>query len=338
LKTLKSNWKQGLQVSLSLFVALWIFYVLNKDISWADLILSFDTISYPWLFASILIAVVGYWLRAWRWKLLLNASPQQTTSVNTWAAFYALMFGYLINLLVPRAGEVARCAFLNKSHQLPMGTAIGTVILERIIDLLTFVALVLLGFVLENKMLVNLSRELISMDQLVEKFSNLLPIVVIAVIVLLGLIVLFKKSFKNNSIIKKIMTFWISMKDGLKSVIELKQQFGFWSATVGIWFIYYITLVFMAWAIPATATLSLGSVLVVMVMGSLGMIAPVQGGIGAFHALVAYILTVYGISESAGKIFAIIVHGSQMITLIGLGLVSLVVLFKITSSLKQKTV
>jgi glycosyltransferase 2 family protein len=330
--------KQGIQVSLSLVIALWIFYVLNKDLSWAELNSALKNISYPWMLASIAIAVFGYWLRAWRWTLLLNTTEENTTKVKSSTAFFALLFGYLINLLVPRAGEIARCGFLNKTNQIPVGHAIGTVILERIIDLLFFVLLIILGFILENQMLLQLTSELISIDTLEGKLLNYLPIMLIIAILFIWILRLMKNRLQHNKFWLKIKAFLDSLKNGLKSVLELQHQFAFWSASIGIWLIYYLTLVFVAWSFPVTDSLSYGSVLVVMVMGSIGMIAPVQGGIGTFHALVAYILTIYGLSEQEGKIFAIIVHGSQMITLIGLGLVSLVVLFKITSSLKQKTV
>jgi uncharacterized protein (TIRG00374 family) len=337
LKGLISNWKQGLQVSLSLLVAIWIFYVLYKDLSWAELTDALKKISLPWILASIAISIVGNWLRAWRWKLLLQASDKQGSEVTTLSAFFALMFGYLINFIIPRAGEIARCAFLNKKHQLPMGTVIGTVILERTIDFMFFLTIIFLAFILENQMFLQLSGNLITWEGLVGKMLGILPQLSLAIILLIGIFWLIRKRIKSSSS-NKILAFFASLKIGLKSIFALKNPFGFLGSSIAIWIIYYYTLVFVAWSFPSTDSLSLGSLFVVMVMGSIGMIAPVQGGIGTFHALVAYILTVYGISEFDGKIFAIILHGSQMLTLIGLGLVSLVVLIKITSSLKQKTV
>jgi high-affinity Fe2+/Pb2+ permease len=81
--------------------------------------------------------------------------------------------------------------------------------------------------------------------------------------------------------------------------------------------------------IQSTANLTPGEVLLVMVMGTIGMIAPVQGGIGTFHALVAYILFQFGVSESDGKIFAAIIHGTQLILVVILGLISWIVMLRI---------
>jgi hypothetical protein len=96
-------------------------------------------------------------------------------------------------------------------------------------------------------------------------------------------------------------------------------------------------MLFVAWAIPSTATLSLSAILMVMVMGSIGMVAPVQGGIGTFHALVAFILMRYGLTDEGGKIFAVIVHGSQVLTVIVTGLVSLVIFLKISAQKASKS-
>src|SRR5690606_17644340 len=92
---------------------------------------------------------------------------------------------------------------------------------------------------------------------------------------------------------------------------------------------YFIMMYWVAIAMPSTDSLSASSVLMVMVMGSIGMIAPVQGGIGTFHALVAYILLFYGLEEEEGKIFAVIIHSTQMLTVILLGIISLIVFLKI---------
>jgi len=96
-----------------------------------------------------------------------------------------------------------------------------------------------------------------------------------------------------------------------------------------IWMIYFIMMYWVTKALPSTDSLTASSVLMVMVMGSIGMIAPVQGGIGTFHALVAYILLFYGLEEEEGKIFAVIIHGTQMLTVIVLGILSIIVFLKI---------
>lgn len=327
--------KQWIQVAVSLIVAIWIFWFLYKDISFDALHKALSQTSLFWFVLSILASLIGYWLRAWRWKLLIDAGEhQKSNALNT---FWALMIGYLANLLVPRAGEVARCGVLTKIEDRQMGKLFGTVILERTIDLLFMVIIILLAFLLERELFVRLSSELVSLDTLSEKIRQSLPILFGGVVVTMIFLYLVFQKYKDSSLFKKIRHFLRDLVNGIISLKKVDNQLGFWGSSVVIWITYYLTLLFMAWAIPSTASLSLSSMLMVMVMGTIGMVAPVQGGIGTFHALVAFILMAYGLSDEEGKIFAAITHGSQVLIVILLGLIALGFFFQITSRKESKS-
>lgn len=327
--------KQWIQVTLSLGVAIWIFWFLYKDISFAELASVIEETSMTWLVASILIAIWGFWLRAWRWKLLIDAGEIHRTS--TWRAFWALQIGYLTNLIVPRAGEVARCGVLKKTEGIDMGKLFGTVILERTIDLLFMASTIFLAFFFERELFVNLFSELVSLDNLFEKINNALPIFIGGLIITIIFFYFLFRKYRDNSFIKKLRHFIRDLIKGVVSVRKVKNQLGFWASSIAIWVTYYLTMFSVAKAIPATASLSPSAVLMVMVMGSIGMVAPVQGGIGTFHALVAFILIRYGLSEEQGKIFAAIIHGSQVLTIIALGLLALGIFFKISAKQEPKS-
>ncbi|WP_194973390.1 lysylphosphatidylglycerol synthase transmembrane domain-containing protein [Aquiflexum lacus] len=327
--------KQWIQVAVSLIVAIWIFWFLYKDISFDALLLALSQTSLSWFGLSIAVSLMGFWVRAWRWKLLIDAGESQKT--KTINSFWALMIGYLANLLVPRAGEVARCGVLTKTEDRQMGTLLGTVILERTFDMLFMVSIIFLAFLLERDLFVKLSSELVSLDSLKEKILQYLPLLIGGLIVTMIFIYLVFQKYKDSSLFKKIRHFLRDLINGVISLRKVDNQLGFWSSSVFIWFTYYLMLIFMAWAIPSTASLSLSSMLMVMVMGSIGMVAPVQGGIGTFHALVAFILMAYGLSNEEGKIFAAIIHGSQVLTVIILGLIALGFFFKITSRKESKS-
>ncbi len=322
-------------MAVSLIVAIWIFWFLYKDISFDALLLALSQTSLSWFGLSIAVSLMGFWVRAWRWKLLIDAGESQKT--KTINSFWALMIGYLANLLVPRAGEVARCGVLTKTEDRQMGTLLGTVILERTFDMLFMVSIIFLAFLLERDLFVKLSSELVSLDSLKEKILQYLPLLIGGLIVTMIFIYLVFQKYKDSSLFKKIRHFLRDLINGVISLRKVDNQLGFWSSSVFIWFTYYLMLIFMAWAIPSTASLSLSSMLMVMVMGSIGMVAPVQGGIGTFHALVAFILMAYGLSNEEGKIFAAIIHGSQVLTVIILGLIALGFFFKITSRKESKS-
>ncbi|MHA7129472.1 lysylphosphatidylglycerol synthase transmembrane domain-containing protein [Algoriphagus namhaensis] len=312
--------KKALQLGVSLALAGWIFWYLYKDIALASLWEQIQSSKWSWILGSLAISLFGFWVRGWRWTLLISA--EEGKAVTAHRAYHAVMVGYLVNLLVPRAGEVARCGVLQRSNGIPLGHLIGTVILERSIDFLFLVGVIFLAFLVENQLFVSLADELLDLRSLGEKALANIPLALAALLVL-GLTLYFlAKKFTNHGLIQKAQHFFRDILSGLKQISRLNNPVGFWLSSILIWVIYFLTMYMVAMAIQSTAILSMGEVLLVMVMGSIGMIAPVQGGIGTFHALVALILIQFGISETDGKIFAAIIHGSQMILMLLAGLFS----------------
>lgn len=320
--------KQGIQVAISLAVAVWIFWFLYKDIELASLLDQVRTSNWFWILGSLAISLVGFWIRGWRWALLIQSEEGKPVTANR--AYHAVMVGYLANLLVPRAGEVARCGVLSRTNGISVGQLIGTVILERSIDLLFLIATVLLAFLLENKHFLALSGDLIDINSLGKTLLNNLPILLGGLIVFVIFLYVILKKFRNHGFINKLQNFGRQLLTGVKSISTLQNPLGFWFCSVLIWIIYFLTMYTVSLGIQSTANLTPGEVLLVMVMGSIGMVAPVQGGIGTFHALVAYILIQFGVSETDGKIFAAIIHGTQVIMILIAGLISWIVMMRIS--------
>lgn len=333
---MKLSLRQLVQVSVSLVFALGIFWFLYKDINLEQIKLALAQTSFLWISLSILVSIFGYWLRAWRWAKLIEAG--ENIGLKTSHSFFALMSGYLANLLLPRAGELTRCVILKRTDNIQVGTSIGTVVLERTIDFLCMLVTVAFAFLLERTIFMDMLGSLIAFDSLIEITSSYLP--VLAVVVISGLALLYiiyrQYLYKRKSAFLPIRQFVRQFVRGIKSVSVLQRPFGFWLSSISIWVIYYLMMYFVARGVPSTTSLSASSVLMVMVMGSIGMVAPVQGGIGTFHALVAFILLFYGVAETEGKIFAVIVHGSQVLTIVLLGIISLVVSAKLIWKRKPK--
>lgn len=332
---MRFNTKQWIQVGVSLVLAAWIFWFLYKDVSIQRLGEALEETSYSWLLLSLMVGVYGYWVRAWRWKLLIEADG--SAQVSTGRSFVALMIGYLTNLLIPRAGEVSRCGVLSKSEEIPMGRLLGTVVLERSVDLILMIMTVLVAFFWERNTFLDLVADLVNVDMVSKNLGTILPIGIAGVLVAILFFYLLFYKYRENSTVRKIRHFFRDFITGILSVRKVDNQWGFWGSSVGLWLLYYLMMVLVAWAIPSTASLAYSSILMVMVMGSIGMIAPVQGGIGTFHALVAFILMVYGLEEEEGKIFAVIIHSSQLIVIVLLGLITMAYFLKITSKKVSKS-
>lgn len=332
---MRVNSKQWIQVGVSLVLAAWIFWFLYKDVSIQRLGEALGNTSYTWLALSLLTGIYGYWVRAWRWKLLIEADGSAKVTTNR--AFLGVMIGYLTNLLVPRAGEVSRCGVLAKTEEIPMGRLLGTVVVERSLDLILMLATVLIAFFWERNTFLNLIGDLLNLENVSQNLWTILPIGIAGLFVAILFFYLLFYKYKDHSVVQKIRHFVRDFVTGILSVGKIKNQWGFWGSSVGLWLLYYMMMVMVAWAIPSTASLAYSSILMVMVMGSIGMIAPVQGGIGTFHALVAFILMVYGLEEEEGKIFAVIIHSSQLIVIVLLGLASLAYFLKISSKKVSKS-
>jgi uncharacterized protein (TIRG00374 family) len=325
--------KQVLQVALSLGIALWIFWFLYRDIEFTSLQSQLASSNWFWIGSSLVVAWAGYWLRGWRWALLFPQEADQLP-VSSNRAYHAVMVGYLVNLLIPRAGEVARCTVLTRNNGIPLGQAIGTVLVERSVDLLFMAGTFFLAFLLESQLFLSLAGELVDLSALTSGLLRQLPLLLGGGALFLLFLYLLSRKYRNHGLVNKLQLFFRQLLSGVLAIRTLKNPFGFWLSSVAIWFIYFLTMYTVSQGIGSAANLSGSQVLLVMVMGTIGMIAPVQGGIGTFHALVAYILVVFGIPEADGKIFAAIIHGTQMLLVIGVGLISWVLMLK-TSAWKK---
>jgi uncharacterized protein (TIRG00374 family) len=273
------------------------------------------------------LALVSHYLRAYRWNLLLEPLGYQLKTNRT---FIAVMVGYFANNLVPRLGEVTRCGILKKNDNVSMTSAFGSVVAERALDLMILIVLAVITFFIEFDKLNNFIFE-----RFYEKFPDSNSVYVLAftifglglalVVVAFFLFKLLKAKLHRNRFYIKIRSFIRELLSGFFSIRKLKKQKAFWLSTFMIWFLYYSMLIVVFYAFPPTMGLSLIAGLTLLIMSGLGMSAPVQGGIGVFHILVSSVLVLYGISAEDGKVFALVAHSTQFLTIMVFGGISFVI-------------
>nr|HAD51783.1 TIGR00374 family protein [Algoriphagus sp.] len=116
--------KQTIQILISLAIAVWIFWFLYKDIEFNNLVEQVFSSNWAWIGLSLAIALGGYALRGWRWTLLIQENEGKKVTLSD--AYHAVMVGYLANMIVPRAGEVARCGVLSRTNGISIGHLLGT--------------------------------------------------------------------------------------------------------------------------------------------------------------------------------------------------------------------
>lgn len=321
---MKPSVKSKLRYAAFSLAALVLLYFAFKGVNLKELANSFTNVNYVWVILAIIVGFFSHLVRALRWKLLFEPLGYNPSLANV---FGAVVTGYLANLAFPRLGEVTRCGTLRKTDNIPFEKAVGTVFVERAFDVLATLTLILIVFFAR----VNFFGKFIYTNALVplwHKISDvelLVPIVLIVSILIITIfIVLIRRNVFGNKFRSKASSFFWGLIDGLKSVFTMKRRKAFFAYTFLLWFLYWLMTWLMVFSIEATSSLSPLDGLFVMVAGSLGMVAPVQGGFGAFHIITASALSIYGISRADGLTYAIISHESQTLLFIVLGVGALV--------------
>lgn len=316
-------------------MANWIKYILFFGVGVLLLFLAFNnqnpqelieqlkTVDYIWVWLSMLFGFLAFVSRGLRWIILLENMGYQAKPLNS---VYAVSIGYFTNLAIPRAGEVTRCTSLNQSENIPVDKLFGTIILERTIDFIILVSLICFTFLVEFDAFSQFfSNLLIDGDE--ASASNMGLIATAAVSTLLMLFLVWKNKLKTTAIYQKVAAFLLGVGDGFKSIKGIQNKWAFWGHTLFIWLMYYLMTYVCFFAIKSTQLLNPLDGLFIMVVGGLGMVAPVQGGIGAYHLVVKIGLMILGVSADAALLFATIVHTSQTLMTLIVGSISLLMLF-----------
>ncbi len=316
--------KQILQYSLSLAVAIGILWYVLRDVQLEEMLAEAADLNYYWVGVSLFFALISYLARAWRWNLLLDPLGYRPPISST---FIALMIGYLANLVLPRLGEVARCGVLKRDEEVPLSASLGTVLAERVIDLLFLVVIIISTLLLEFDELQGFLAEIFSGgESRLPSAQVWLLMLAILVLVLAGLWLLYRgyrQQIHNHALFIKVKSFAKELLSGLLSVRRLKNPAGFWFSSAIIWLMYYLMSYVIVFSLPQTSGIDLMAGISILAMGGIGMAAPVQGGLGTYHLLVSGVLMVYGATKSDAILLAFVLHTSQTIFVIFTGMFSL---------------
>lgn len=301
-------------------ILFWLVYK-DQDISRIKSILT-NEVNYFWIIVSIFLGLLSHISRTIRWNLMIEPLGHKPRPLNT---FLAVLIGYLMNLALPRMGEISRCGVLARYEKIPFTKLIGTVVLERLIDVLVLLLLLMVVVITQFGEVVEFLNNNPEVQDKLGKIlhSPILPIV----LVLLFLIVWFTRhKIKASGMAKKLVGILNQFAEGFKSIRNINNKGAFIFHSFFIWLLYYLMLYCVFFSFEFTSHLTPLSGLTIFVLGSFGMVAPVQGGIGAWHFMVIEGLSLYGIDKADGQVFALVAHGSTTIMLIVFGLISLLVL------------
>ncbi len=324
-----------------------LMYFAFKGISFEKIIQDLKSVNYWWVVLSLFFAFLAYLARAYRWNILIEPLKHNPPLSST---FYSLMVGYLANFAFPRIGEITRCASLAKKEKIPVDRLIGTVIVERAVDLLSLLILLIFlliirldtfGAFLGNSVFIPLSEKVSSTLH----FSWFIWILIAGSFIgFIALYFIFREQLAKIVLVNKVKNMVKGVLSGLKTVYQMKRRWEFIFFSVLIWFLYLMMTWVVVFAVPATSGLNLLDGLFILVIGGLGMSAPVQGGIGAFHWIVSRgLASVFAfISIEDGLVYATIAHSSQALFAILLGSLSFILLVsrkkRVKTSIHSKSI
>ena len=261
-----------------------------------------------------MIAFIGYWSRAYRWKFVLNHLGYQTKFYNN---FFTVCVSYLVNLTVPRSGEITRAALLKKYEDVPFDKAFGTIVAERIVDLFIFLLFVFIGFVSQfDKIYQFLVSENVSLRSLI--LTAVVGLILFLIFVLIWI-------YAEWKIILKLKKKLSGLMEGMTTIIKMKDKWKYIFHSFFIWFSYLIMFYVAIFALQETSKISFDIVIMGFIFGSLA-IGFSNGGLGAYPFSIALIFSLYGITKDVGTAFGWLVWASQTIFAILLGLISYVLL------------
>lgn len=330
-------------------VAAGLTYLALRNVDFSGMWDALRNADYMWLVPVILVTLLAHFLRAWRWRMFIDALPQnQRVSdgprVTLGLAFNSVMIGYLINNAVPRLGEFARAANLSSQAKWRFSSVFGTVVVERVLDMAALlVILVGVGVLVAGSP----AGEAVFFGPLKEQLAELTIGEVAVALALIGVVgfvlfrlprILRRPGSASSSFLGKIAPIIESFREGFLTLFRSKQRLGISLTTIAIWICYWLMLYLPLFMLHLDEPYGLGAgtALVILGIGSLGFVVPAPGGIGAYHYFVIETLVqLYGVPYDEAAGFAVLTHAAQLILFALVGFICLLAQGSSISSMLQ---
>lgn len=299
---------------------------------------SFIHADFIWLALALVIGILSHLARTLRWQILLEPLGYKPRVSIT---FSAVMIGYLANLALPRLGEVTRCGVLNKYEKIPITKSIGTVIVERSVDIVVFILLFFINlFIFFDKINQYATDKIFVPLNAKFQFSGALSIYLLIAVAVIAFIILIFFLLKKRL---QYTGFYIRMREiakgfwhGLWAITRIRRPIAFVLYSIGIWVLYFLMVWVCVFSLPETSHLGIGAGLSMLIFGSIGIMV-VQGGIGIYPAIIAEVLLLYHIPATTGYALGWLTWTAQTLMIVVAGFASLIILPIIQKRTKYAT-
>ena len=311
-KTLIAFVKIAIPLSLGVFL---IYYSYSKfsPQQLEEISAYFKKVDYTFIIISLFFSLLSHISRAYRWNFMLEPLGYKPKLLNN---FMAVSVAYIMNIFIPKSGEVSRALIIKKYEDVPFDKAFGTIISERVVDLLFLFGFTAIALLLQ-------------FDTLSEFLLNILPISTIynllAILLVLLILFLLALKFSKSAIIKKIIRFFSGLKDGILSILKMKKKGFFIVHSFLIWGLYLLSFYIATFALNETSDIAFSTLIITFVVGSFSF-AFTNSGFGSYPFFVAGILGIFSIPETVGTAFGWIVWTSNIASIVFFGGLSLLIL------------
>lgn len=319
MKKTQSFLRYGISVALTLVFLYLAFRGVRLSALWDSLV----NVSWIWIVCLAVVTILGHLVRAWRWQYLLSPVKEKISLRN---AFSAVMIGYMVNNVLPRVGEVVRPYALGNLEKISKSAALGTVVIERILDMLTFFMILLVLLIVKSS----------SFGKLFPSFAPLEPVfLAVAVVLFLLLVAIFFKAESFFAVLKRILvilplrfrekidTQFSLFASGFSITNRPSKFFMILVTSFLIWGLYTLAMYipFEAYGVMETHALNFGSAGILMVVSTIAFVFPTPSGFGTYHSFTSYALVhLYGIDPVTALSYSVLTHetGFVVTTVVGL--------------------
>ena len=289
-----------------------VWYSLSK-ISFQELVLYFKNANYIYIGLGLLFGLLSHLSRAYRWKFMIEPMGYSLRMSNSIMAVFA---AYLVNYTIPRAGEITRATILTNYEDVPFEKGFGTIVAERVADVLMMVCIIMITLLLEFEFIYQFFNERFNPMKIVIGGSILLVIGIL-------LMVFIKRSQSKFAV--KIKIFISGLIEGAMSIFKMKKKWAFIFHTVFIWAMYVLMFYITTFALDETTNIPFAAILIGFISASFS-IAATNGGIGSYPVAVFAAFSIFSIAKEPSIAFGWIMWSSQTLLIIVLGGLSLIYL------------
>jgi len=312
-----------LKIALPLLLGGAILWWMYRGFDWVTLQTAITSeMDWTWMWLSFPFGILAQVFRAIRWRQLLRPMGEHArlhTSIN------AIFLSYASSLVVPRIGEVLRCGVLKRYDNVSFSRSVGTVVTERVVDMLMIAVLSLLVFLLQIPVFTAFfKRTGVSLGGFLSQFTPtgwLVTIICLIALLIFGIFLIrhFQWLTKTRSVLK-------DLGEGLLSIRKVDGVGLFLLNSVAIWVCYFFHFYLTFYCFKCTEGLGATVAMVAFVVGTFAVLVPTPNGAGPWHFAVKTVLVLYGVAGDDGALFALVVHTVQTLLVAALGLYAVVAL------------